>query len=69
MKVIAQRTLAAKNLSHAKGGCVAAGFMKILPMYMMVMIGMISRIEFPSNTRKHIKSKIELYAITNRIVR
>uniref|UniRef100_H2YQN2 Uncharacterized protein n=1 Tax=Ciona savignyi TaxID=51511 RepID=H2YQN2_CIOSA len=44
--VIVQRTLAAKNLSHAKGGCVAAGLMKILPMYMMVMVGMISRVVF-----------------------
>uniref|UniRef100_H2YKJ8 Uncharacterized protein n=1 Tax=Ciona savignyi TaxID=51511 RepID=H2YKJ8_CIOSA len=45
-QVLAQRTLAAKNLSHAKGGCVAAGLMKILPMYMMVMVGMISRVVF-----------------------
>lgn len=45
-QVIVQRTLAAKNLSHAKGGCVMAGLLKILPMYMMVMVGMISRIVF-----------------------
>ena len=43
-----QRTLAAKNLTHAKGGCVMAGLVKILPMYMIVMVGMISRIIFPS---------------------
>ena len=41
-----QRTLAAKTLSHAKGGCIMAGLIKILPMYMMVMVGMISRIKF-----------------------
>lgn len=46
MQVIVQRTLAAKDLSHAKGGCVMAGLLKILPMYMMVMVGMISRIIF-----------------------
>merc|ERR1712136_253321 len=46
-QVIVQRTLAAKNLSHAKGGCVMAGLIKILPMYMMVMVGMISRVRFP----------------------
>ncbi|XP_078490787.1 sodium/glucose cotransporter 4 isoform X2 [Ciona intestinalis] len=46
-QVIVQRTLAAKNLSHAKGGCVLAGILKVLPMYMMVMVGMISRIIFP----------------------
>lgn len=46
IQVIVQRALAAKNLTHAKGGCVFAGFLKILPMFMMVMVGMISRIMF-----------------------
>lgn len=46
-QVIVQRTLAAKNLSHAKGGCIMAGLIKILPMYMMIMVGMISRVRFP----------------------
>ncbi|XP_076825939.1 sodium/glucose cotransporter 4-like [Clavelina lepadiformis] len=48
-QVLAQRMLAAKNLTHAKGGCVTAGLLKILPMYMMVMIGMISRTVFPDS--------------------
>jgi len=48
-QVIAQRTLAAKNLTHAKGGCVMAGFIKILPMYMCVMVGMIARVLFPDD--------------------
>merc|ERR1719427_1301804 len=47
-QVIVQRTLAAKNLSHAKGGCLMAGLIKILPMYMMVMVGMCSRIVNPN---------------------
>lgn len=46
-QVIVQRTLAAKTLSHAKGGCVMAGLIKILPMYMMIMVGMVSRIVYP----------------------
>ncbi|XP_076810533.1 sodium/mannose cotransporter SLC5A10-like isoform X2 [Clavelina lepadiformis] len=46
-QVIVQRALAAKNLQHAKIGCVFAGFLKIIPMYMMVMTGMTSRILFP----------------------
>lgn len=46
-QVIVQRTLAAKTLSHAKGGCLMAGLIKILPMYMMVMVGMVSRILNP----------------------
>merc|ERR1719427_2419492 len=47
-QVIVQRTLAAKSLSHAKGGCLMAGLIKILPMYMMVMVGMCSRIVNPN---------------------
>jgi len=47
-QVIVQRTLAAKTLTHAKGGCLMAGLIKILPMYMMVMVGMIARILFPN---------------------
>ncbi|XP_060598058.1 sodium/glucose cotransporter 4-like [Ruditapes philippinarum] len=46
-QVIVQRTLAAKTLSHAKAGSLVAGYLKILPMYIMVMPGMISRILFP----------------------
>ena len=42
--VIVQRALSAKNLSHAKGGTVLAGYIKILPLFMMIFPGMISRI-------------------------
>ncbi|XP_076805295.1 sodium/mannose cotransporter SLC5A10-like [Clavelina lepadiformis] len=47
-QVIVQRTLAAKSLHHAKAGCIMAGFLKIIPMYMIVMTGMISRVLFPN---------------------
>ncbi|XP_062814902.1 sodium/glucose cotransporter 1-like [Anolis carolinensis] len=43
-QVIVQRCLSAKNMSHAKAGCVLCGYMKLLPMFLMVMPGMISRI-------------------------
>uniref|UniRef100_A0A8D0H5C3 Sodium/myo-inositol cotransporter 2 n=1 Tax=Sphenodon punctatus TaxID=8508 RepID=A0A8D0H5C3_SPHPU len=46
-QVIVQRSLAAKNLSHAKGGALLASYLKVLPLFMMVMPGMISRILFP----------------------
>ncbi|XP_043941912.1 sodium/glucose cotransporter 4 [Protopterus annectens] len=46
-QVIVQRSLAAKNLSHAKGGSVLAGYLKIMPMFFIVMPGMISRALFP----------------------
>ncbi|XP_028856152.1 sodium/glucose cotransporter 4 isoform X3 [Denticeps clupeoides] len=46
-QVIVQRSLSAKNLSHAKGGSVLGGYLKILPMFFVVMPGMISRALFP----------------------
>ena len=41
-----QRTLAAKDLSNAKIGCVIAGLIKITPMFLIIMPGMIARILF-----------------------
>ncbi|XP_008068680.1 sodium/myo-inositol cotransporter 2 isoform X4 [Carlito syrichta] len=46
-QVIVQRTLAAKNLSHAKGGSLMAAYLKVLPLFIMVFPGMVSRILFP----------------------
>uniref|UniRef100_A0A8C5R1K6 Sodium/glucose cotransporter 4 n=1 Tax=Leptobrachium leishanense TaxID=445787 RepID=A0A8C5R1K6_9ANUR len=46
-QVIVQRSLSAKNLSHAKGGSVVGGYLKILPMFFVVMPGMISRALYP----------------------
>ncbi|KAG7459457.1 hypothetical protein MATL_G00210810 [Megalops atlanticus] len=46
-QVIVQRSLAAKNLIHAKGGSLLASYLKVLPFFMMVLPGMISRILFP----------------------
>ncbi|CAF4297358.1 unnamed protein product, partial [Rotaria sordida] len=46
-QVIVQRTLAAKNLSHARAGCLVAGILKFLPLFLMVFPGMIARILFP----------------------
>uniref|UniRef100_A0A146Q070 Sodium/myo-inositol cotransporter n=1 Tax=Fundulus heteroclitus TaxID=8078 RepID=A0A146Q070_FUNHE len=45
-QVIVQRVLAAKNIAHAKGSTIMAGFLKILPMFLIVIPGMISRILF-----------------------
>ncbi|XP_058916162.1 sodium/glucose cotransporter 4 isoform X2 [Kogia breviceps] len=46
-QVIVQRSLSAKSLSHAKGGSVLGGYLKILPMFFIVMPGMISRSLYP----------------------
>ncbi|XP_058408336.1 sodium/glucose cotransporter 4 isoform X2 [Diceros bicornis minor] len=46
-QVIVQRSLSAKSLSHAKGGSVLGGYLKILPMFFIIMPGMISRALYP----------------------
>ncbi|XP_044158299.1 sodium/glucose cotransporter 4-like [Bufo gargarizans] len=46
-QIIVQRSLSAKNLSHAKGGSVVGGYLKILPMFFVALPGMISRALYP----------------------
>ncbi|XP_071478099.1 sodium/glucose cotransporter 4-like [Diadema antillarum] len=46
-QVIVQRTLAAKSINHSKGACVMTGYFKVLPMFLMVWPGMISRTLWP----------------------
>lgn len=43
-QMMVQRMLAAKSLSHAQGGTLFAGYLKIFPLFIIVMPGMISRI-------------------------
>ncbi|XP_072416345.1 sodium/myo-inositol cotransporter 2-like [Chiloscyllium punctatum] len=47
-QVIVQRALSAKSILHAKGGTIFAAYLKILPIFIMVFPGMISRILFPN---------------------
>ncbi|KAI8505307.1 Sodium/glucose cotransporter 4 [Branchiostoma belcheri] len=47
-QVIVQRCLAAKTIEHSKGGCILAGYLKILPFFLMIMPGMISRALYPN---------------------
>lgn len=48
-QVLVQRALGAKNHIQARAGTIFAGFLKILPMFVMVMPGMISRVLFPNS--------------------
>ncbi|XP_060062619.1 sodium/mannose cotransporter SLC5A10-like [Ylistrum balloti] len=48
-QVIVQRALAAKNIAHAKGASIMAGFLKFLPLFLIIMPGMISRVLFPES--------------------
>ncbi|XP_076332211.1 sodium/glucose cotransporter 4-like isoform X2 [Tachypleus tridentatus] len=45
-QVIVQRTLSARNLSHAKAGCILAGYLKFFPLFLIVFPGMASRVLF-----------------------
>ncbi|KAL8610906.1 hypothetical protein ACOMHN_056761 [Nucella lapillus] len=47
-QVIVQRALAAKNMSNAKAGTLFAGYLKFLPMWLIVFPGMIARVLFPN---------------------
>lgn len=47
-QVIVQRTLAAKNIKQAQGGTTLAGFLKILPVFILVVPGIIARALYPA---------------------
>ncbi|XP_038619096.1 sodium/glucose cotransporter 5 isoform X1 [Tachyglossus aculeatus] len=46
-QVIVQRSLSAKDLNHATGGSIFASYLKMLPMVLIIMPGMISRALYP----------------------
>ncbi|XP_069180378.1 sodium/glucose cotransporter 4 [Procambarus clarkii] len=46
-QVIVQRTLASKNMSHAKAGCILAAYLKFLPLWLLVFPGMAARVLYP----------------------
>ncbi|KAK7072617.1 hypothetical protein SK128_003467 [Halocaridina rubra] len=46
-QVIVQRTLASKNMTHAKAGCILASYLKFLPLWLLVLPGMAARILYP----------------------
>ncbi|VDO01618.1 unnamed protein product [Rodentolepis nana] len=46
-QMMVQRVLAAKSLSHAQGATLMAGFIKLFPLFIIVIPGMISRILYP----------------------
>ncbi len=59
LQVIVQRALAAKSLSHAQGATILAGFMKIMPLFIMVLPGMISRVLYPGQYIKFYRPRSE----------
>uniref|UniRef100_A0A8C4W1V9 Sodium/glucose cotransporter 1 n=1 Tax=Gopherus evgoodei TaxID=1825980 RepID=A0A8C4W1V9_9SAUR len=63
-QVIVQRCLSAKNMSHVKAGCIMCGYMKLLPMFLIVMPGMISRILYTDTVACVVPSECERYCGT-----
>ena len=51
-QVIVQRVLSAKDEGHAKAGTIFAGFLKILPVFMLVLPGIIAYALFPAEVQK-----------------
>uniref|UniRef100_A0A5K4F2D4 Putative na+/myo-inositol cotransporter n=1 Tax=Schistosoma mansoni TaxID=6183 RepID=A0A5K4F2D4_SCHMA len=47
-QMMVQRTLAAKSLSHAQGATLMTGLIKQIPIFIMVIPGMISRVLYPN---------------------
>ncbi len=51
-QVIVQRVLSARDEGHAKAGTIFAGFLKILPVFMLVLPGIIAFALFPEQVKK-----------------
>ena len=45
--MMVQKALSAKSLSHAQGATILTGWIKVLPMFLIVIPGMISRVLYP----------------------
>lgn len=52
-QVNVQRVLAAKSVAHARGGAILAGFLKIIPVFIMVLPGVIALALFPQIGAEH----------------
>jgi len=62
-QVIVQRVLSAKDEGHAKAGTVVAGFLKILPVFMLVMPGMIARALYPAEMSANSNSAFPILVV------
>lgn len=63
-QVIVQRCLSAKNMSHVKAGCILCGYLKLLPMFLMVFPGMISRILYTDEVACVVPSECKKFCDT-----
>ncbi|OCT98256.1 hypothetical protein XELAEV_18010487mg [Xenopus laevis] len=63
-QVIVQRCLSAKNMSHVKAGCILCGYLKLLPMFLMVFPGMLSRILYTDEVACVVPSQCKKFCDT-----
>ena len=62
-QVIVQRVLSAKSIADARGGTVLAGFLKILPVFMLIVPGMIARVLWPAEMATDSNSAFPLLVV------
>ena len=58
-----QRALAAKNISHSKGATILAAYLKLSPMFIMVLTGMISRALYPGTPHSTVRGSSVLHRL------
>ena len=69
-----QKALSARSLTDAQGATILTGWIKVLPMFLIVVPGMISRVLFPNevgcaNPERVICTKIPFHNIFRYVVR
>jgi SSS family solute:Na+ symporter len=47
-QVIVQRTLGARNLTHSRGATIFASFLKLFPLFILILPGLIARVLWPA---------------------
>ncbi len=50
--MMVQKALSARSLSDAQGATILTGWIKTLPMFLIVVPGMISRVLYPDEVKK-----------------
>ena len=68
LQIMVQKALSARSLTDAQGATILTGWIKVLPMFLIVVPGMISRVLFPNevgcaNPERVICTKIPFHNI------
>ena len=68
LQIMVQKALSARSLTDAQGATILTGWIKVLPMFLIVVPGMISRVLFPNevgcaNPERVICTKIPFHDI------